>query len=214
MDAVLGNRPDGCDMSLCQTQDCTVAVKCSPHDNGQRASLLGARLLLGAPGLTTSNKKLPGAKDVAARNRDACSTANNAHEPEPSCTRPFMRSTHYRPTQLSTTKPLRKSLMQTQLIHRVLRKWVEEAPRKPALVLPIGPKGICKDVLQTYRLSVSMVQLTTCASFPPASILLWRNNAGNCSAGGCAREQQLVSNIVLAWSPKLIQASLHICLPR
>ena len=37
----------------------------------QRASLLGARTLLGALGLTTSNKKLLGAKGVATRSKDA-----------------------------------------------------------------------------------------------------------------------------------------------
>ena len=38
---------------------------------GILASLLGARTLLGAPGLTTSNKKLLGAKGVATRSKDA-----------------------------------------------------------------------------------------------------------------------------------------------
>ena len=35
------------------------------------ASLLGARMLLGAPGLTTRNKKLLGAPGIATRSKDA-----------------------------------------------------------------------------------------------------------------------------------------------
>ena len=37
----------------------------------QRASLLGARRLLVAPGLTTSNKKLVGAPGITTRSKDA-----------------------------------------------------------------------------------------------------------------------------------------------
>ena len=37
----------------------------------QRASLLEARTLLGAPGLTTRNEKLLGTKGIATRSKDA-----------------------------------------------------------------------------------------------------------------------------------------------
>ena len=37
----------------------------------EQTVLLGARTLLGAPGLTTSNKKLLGAKGIATRSKDA-----------------------------------------------------------------------------------------------------------------------------------------------
>ena len=39
------------------------------------ALLLGARTLLVAPGLTTRNKKLPGAKGIATRSKDATSSS-------------------------------------------------------------------------------------------------------------------------------------------
>ena len=39
---------------------------------------LGARTLLGAPGLTTRNKKLLGAKGIATRSKDATSSSTQA----------------------------------------------------------------------------------------------------------------------------------------
>ena len=37
--------------------------------------LLGARTLLGAPGLATRNKKLLGAPGIATRSKDACASS-------------------------------------------------------------------------------------------------------------------------------------------
>ena len=37
----------------------------------QRSSLLGPRMLLGAPGLTTRNRELLGVKGIATRSKDA-----------------------------------------------------------------------------------------------------------------------------------------------
>ena len=62
--------------------------------------LLVARTLLGAPGRTTRNKKLLGAKGIATRSTDATLTANLSHAGR----NVGSRVGHHRPSQVRMKK--------------------------------------------------------------------------------------------------------------
>ena len=56
-------------------EDSCSESKSKKHPMAYRASLLGARTLLGAPGHTTRSKKLLGTKGIATRNKEAARSA-------------------------------------------------------------------------------------------------------------------------------------------